>query len=56
MTTALTCAVCGEKVHLDTDHVRVDVEEFRIDYVNDVEDYVLHERCADTVFGGWNSP
>jgi len=50
------CGVCGRSVAPDTDHVRVEVEKKRMDDRDDQDEYYLHQRCAMTVFGGWESP
>ncbi len=56
MPESLPCAVCGERVALDEDHRRVTDEKRRMRDRDEQDDYVLHDRCAEAVFGGWWSP
>lgn len=51
-----TCAVCGQHVYLDDDHVKVAVQHRRIDDRDDRDDYLLHVECARTTFDGWRVP
>lgn len=52
----LPCAVCGGRVYAEKTHVHVSVETHRPDARDDVDDYYLHARCRDAVFGGWSEP
>jgi hypothetical protein len=52
MNTLPTCPVCGHDVEPDGTHgeveVTTEVQEER------PEEYILHRRCAEAVFGGWS--
>lgn len=54
-TDILICGVCGRSVHPDDNHAVIDVTLVRPDAPDSQEDYALHERCRQEVFGGWRT-
>lgn len=49
----LICAVCGRNVEPDTAHAVVEVTHKRMRDRDELDEYYLHERCAQNVFGSW---
>lgn len=54
--TAPYCAVCGNSVPMDGDHVKVKAEWVHTDSRNQVDDYVLHTGCAFRTLDAWEEP
>lgn len=57
MIDSVTCGVCGVSVDPGGDHVRVEATRVRIRDRDELDEFVLHERCYDLVVsGGWTHP
>jgi hypothetical protein len=53
---SVTCAVCGEPVGLDGDHVRVEGEHLpRREWAN-IDEYAAHPECWADLTDGWPEP
>jgi len=53
---SVLCAVCGNKVPLDDDHVKMEIETVRMRDRNDLDDYVLCMDCGIDKSREWNDP
>jgi len=51
----LTCAICREHVAMDQRHVEIEAATLGEDRP-ELEDYVLHLACWDSVGSGWGRP
>jgi hypothetical protein len=51
-----TCAICGQRVTPDLDHVQATAERVNMDDRNRETTYYLHSRCWDAVAGSWRTP
>ena len=56
MTESYTCAVCGQRVAPDTDHVEIEAETVWMDDRNDLRAYMLHLDCALGTIDAWRDP
>jgi len=53
---SVTCAICGDPVGLDDDHVRVEGEHLpRTEFAN-VDEYAAHPDCWRDVTADWIEP
>lgn len=50
------CAICGDPVAGDSDHVEVTGKVVRTQDVNGNEEYLLHTECWLSVSDGWYEP
>lgn len=50
------CAICENKVPLDEDHVKVDLEIVKTADQNSRDDYAAHVGCWREVTGGVDGP
>jgi hypothetical protein len=50
------CAICGDPVPADSDHVEVTGEIVRMQDVNSNDEYLLHTGCWLSVSDGWYEP
>lgn len=50
------CAICGNHVAPDGDHVQVDAEHKLIADRNSTEDYLFHGDCWSRLSSGWVKP
>lgn len=53
---SVLCAICGNKVPLDVDHVEIEAETVRMRDRNDLDSYVLCMECSVEKFREWNDP
>ena len=52
----VTCARCGDRVPLDTDHGELVVETRRMDDRDDRDDYMLCMDCVIEIGDTWEEP
>jgi len=53
---SFVCAVCGQTVYMDDDHVEIEAETVRMNDRNETDDYLLHTGCAMRTMSGWSDP
>lgn len=53
---SVTCAVCGNAIGLDEDHVDVKAEIVLTRDRNERDDYAVHPDCWRNVTEGWREP
>lgn len=56
MNHTMLCAICGDPVAMDTDHVKIDAETRRMQDRNDLDEYYLHIECAMNSLDTWRDP
>jgi len=52
----VTCARCGDRVPLDVDHGKVQLDTIRMDDLNGRNDYVLCLDCTTDLRDEWRKP
>lgn len=50
------CAICGQYVALNENHVEIEGERTRTESPNEQDSFVLHDGCWDRLFDGWMEP